>query len=65
MGAKHAELTTHRRGAPSPVALGKSLGPWIQQPLQIAVAKAVDGELATMNGPAATASWPGASVVLI
>jgi len=31
----------------------------------IPVAKAVDGELATMNGPAATASWPGASVVLI
>ena len=50
MGAKHAELTTQRRGAPSPFALRKSLGSRIQQALQIAVAKAVEGELATMNG---------------
>jgi hypothetical protein len=50
MGAKDAELATHRRRAPSPFRFRKSVRSWIQQPLQIAVAKAVDGELATMNG---------------
>jgi hypothetical protein len=50
MGAEQADLAADRSRAPAPFALREGLRARVQKSSEVSIAKAVDGELATMNG---------------